>query len=121
MGSAVHLGLIDMDRVFNVETRINVASSIVLSTVMAAFAGVAGYLAIVMSGGSTSLWRLVSVSLLSGTLAGVLLALMTVGIILFAVKRGLDPDNITGPVLATMGDLVTMVCLFGSAILIGGI
>jgi len=33
-------------------------------------------------------------------------------------KRGYDPDNITGPALATFGDVVTMLCIFGSAFMI---
>jgi cation transporter-like permease len=43
---------------------------------------------------------------------------MTIAIIYLVFKRGYDPDNITGPALATFGDIVTMACIFGSGLLI---
>ena len=46
---------------------------------------------------------------------------MAIGIIYLVFKRGYDPDNITGPALATFGDMVTMLCIFGSAVLVEGI
>jgi len=48
----------------------------------------------------------------------VILTMMTVVIIYTVFKRGYDPDNITGPALATFGDIVTMLCIFGSAIIV---
>ena len=46
------------------------------------------------------------------------LAIIIAFIIFIVFKRGYDPDNITGPALATFGDIVTMFCIFGSAIIV---
>ena len=43
---------------------------------------------------------------------------MTVGIIFLVFKRGYDPDNITGPALATFGDIITICCIFFVASLV---
>ena len=47
-----------------------------------------------------------------------MLVFLTVGIVIFTFRRGLDPDNITGPALATIGDLITLVVLFGVTVFI---
>ena len=62
--------------------------------------------------------KLISIVLLAGILSAVILTFMTIIIIFFVFKRGYDPDNITGPALATFGDIVTMFCILGSAFLI---
>jgi mgtE-like transporter len=56
--------------------------------------------------------------IIAGIISALILTLMTIGIIYLVFKRGYDPDNITGPALATFGDMVTMACIFGSAILV---
>ena len=62
--------------------------------------------------------KLISIVLLAGVISAIILTLMTIVIIFIVFKRGYDPDNITGPALATFGDIVTMFCIFGSAILV---
>ena len=58
---------------------------------------------------------------LAGTVSGIVLTFLTVFIIYLVFRQGYDPDNITGPALATFGDIVTMLAIFGSAIILGGI
>ena len=48
-----------------------------------------------------------------------MLTFLTVIIIYYVFKRGYDPDNITGPALSTVGDIITMLALFVSASLMG--
>ncbi|RLF31290.1 MAG: divalent cation transporter, partial [Thermoplasmata archaeon] len=55
---------------------------------------------------------------LAGLISALILTLLTVSIIYIVFKRGYDPDNITGPALATFGDIVTTLCIFGSALLV---
>jgi len=56
--------------------------------------------------------------LIAGIISAFILTLLTIGIIFIVFKRGYDPDNITGPALATFGDIVTMFCIFGSAVVV---
>ena len=59
--------------------------------------------------------------LIAGVISAIILTLITIGIIYLVFKRGYDPDNITGPALATFGDIITMLCIFGSALLFVGV
>ena len=65
--------------------------------------------------------KLIAIVLLAGVVSAVILTLLTIGIIFLVFKRGYDPDNITGPALATFGDVVTMVCIFGIAVFVEGV
>jgi len=56
--------------------------------------------------------KIIVIVLIAGIISAVILTLMTIGIIYLVFKRGYDPDNITGPALATFGDVVTMLCIF---------
>ena len=121
LGSAAHLGLIDVKKVFNKETKENVKASVVTSVGTALLLGFLGWLTSTALGYNANALILITVTLIAGTLAGLILALATVGIVIVAFKRGLDPDNITGPFLATFGDVVTVFCLLGAVILVGGV
>ena len=119
LGSAVHMGLIPPDNIWNVETKENVVASLGLGIIMAVVAGVLAHVTCVLLGlPSIGIIKLVGIALLSGIIAGSILALLTVGIIILSFKRGYDPDNITAPLLATGGDIITLGTIFSIAYLI---
>ena len=119
LGSAYHLGIIDAENMWNDELKQNIIGSLVLSFLISIIIGILAY-------GTTILFfdihpdplKLISIVLLAGIISAIILTLMTIVIIFIVFKRGYDPDNITGPALATFGDIVTMFCIFGSAILV---
>jgi mgtE-like transporter len=114
--------LISPDDFWNAELRENVKSSIILSVSMAFIAGILAFLtSIIVNKPSVSFLKIVLIAVIAGSIAGLVLAFITVLIIIYAFKRGLDPDNITGPSLATIGDLITFACIFGAAVIIGGV
>lgn len=119
LGSAAHMGLISAKDFWNDEMKENVKASLILSILMSFIAGILAFLATSIWGRSS--WKIVPIAVLAGSLAGLLLAFITIGIIMYSFKKGLDPDNVTGPSLSTFGDMITLVCIFGMAILIGGI
>ncbi|MDI6916291.1 MAG: magnesium transporter [Thermoplasmatales archaeon] len=121
LGSAAHLGLIDVKKVFNKETKENVKASMVLSVVCALFLGFLAWLTSSALGYHVNVLALIIVTVIAGTLAGLILAFITVGIVIVAFRKGLDPDNITGPFLTTIGDIITVICLLGTVMLVGGI
>lgn len=59
------------------------------------------------------------VSVFTGVTAALILVFLTFSIIAFSMKFNIDPDNITGPILTTAGDVVTLIILFGYANLFG--
>jgi mgtE-like transporter len=119
LGSAAHMGLISSNSFWNDEMKENVKASLILSVVMSLVAGLLAY-GTTMALGKSSL-KIIAIAVISGSLAGVILAFITIAIILYAFRRGLDPDNVTGPSLSTFGDLITLGCIFGVAFFIGGI
>jgi len=118
LGSAYHLGVIDADNLWNDELKQNIIGSLILSFVVSIIVGILAYATTLLFFNITpDLVKLVAIVLLAGVVSAVILTLMTVVIIYAVFKRGYDPDNITGPALATFGDIVTMLCIFGSAII----
>ena len=120
LGSAYHLGIIDADNLWNEELKQNILGSFVLSFLVAIIIGVLAYVTSILP--PINVYpdpvKLISIVLIAGVISTVILTLLTIGIIYLVFKRGYDPDNITGPALATFGDVITIFCIFGSAILV---
>lgn len=115
LGSAAHMGLLGGDR-WRDEIVENVAAGLTLSAAMSAVAAGLGYLttfALGLDPGDPV--GLLVVSVAAGLTSGLLLAGVTVATVLVAHRRGLDPDNVTSPILATVGDIVTLALLFAFA------
>jgi len=122
LGSAYHLGVIDADNLWNEELKQNIIGSLVLSFFISIIVGVLAYVTTVFFFKiNPDPVKLIVIVLIAGIVSAVILTLMTVVIIYAVFKRGYDPDNTTGPALATFGDIVTMFCIFGSAVLVEGI
>jgi len=117
LGSAYHLGSIDAGNMWNEELRQNIIGSLVLSFLLSLIIGVLAYVTSLLLNVQPDPVKLITIVLLAGVISGVILTLLTVIIVYLVFRRGYDPDNITGPALATFGDIVTMFCIFGSAVL----
>ena len=118
LGSAYHLGIIDAENLWNDELKQNVIGSLMLSFLVSMIIGVLAYLTSILMHVYPNPVKLISIVLIAGIISGIILTLLTIVIIYLVFKRGYDPDNITGPALATFGDMVTMLCIFGSAVLV---
>jgi len=121
LGSAYHLGVIDAENLWNFELKQNIMGSIVLSVLMSLIIGVLAYVSSIILNVYPDPLKLIAIVVLAGILSGLILTFLTIIIIYIVFKRGYNPDNITGPALATFGDVFSMLCIFGSAIIIGGI
>jgi mgtE-like transporter len=121
LGSAYHLGIIDAENLWNEELKQNLFGAITLSLIMSIIIGFLAYGSSLILNVHPNPFQLIVIVIIAGVISGLILMLLTIIIIYFVFKRGYDPDNITGPALATFGDVITMLCIFGSAILIGGI
>jgi len=121
LGSAYHLGVINKDNLYNDDLKQNILGSLILSVTMSFLIGFLAYITSIFMGVKPDAILLILIVLIAGILSAFILTLLTIIIIFFVFKRGWDPDNITGPALATFGDIITMACIFGSAIFVGGI
>ena len=121
LGSAYHLGIIDEKNMWNVDLKQNIIGSLFLSFFMSVIIGVLAFGFSLGFHVYPDPLILISIVILAGGISGVILTFLTVFIIYLVFRRGYDPDNITGPALATFGDVVTMLCIFGSALFVGGL
>ncbi|MFQ5552281.1 MAG: magnesium transporter [Thermoplasmata archaeon] len=122
MGSAIHMGLIERGNLWNEEARQGVLAAVFLSLTLSALTGVLGHFTTVLLGlPSAGLGTLVLIAIVAGTVAGLLQVAVTFAVLILAFRRGLDPDNVTTPTLATVGDVLTVLLLFLVALLVGGI
>ena len=118
LGSAYHLGVIDANNLWNQELKQNILGSLILSFFVAIIIGILSYVTSIIMNVYPNPLKIISIVVIAGVISGIILNLLTIVIIYLVFKRGYDPDNITGPALATFGDIVTMLCLFGSALLV---
>lgn len=119
IGSAYHLGVINSDNLWSDDLKQNIIGSLVLSLLVSILVGVLAFVTTVLFfNKNPDAVHLILIVLIAGFVSAVILSLMTVFIIFIVFRRGYDPDNITGPALATFGDIITMLCIFGSAILV---
>ena len=122
LGSALHLGFVGWDKGLNSDLRANIQSALLLSMLTATFIGTIAYLINQYLGLPTiSVFGLVLISFLSGTLAAVTQISITVVVSFTSFSRGIDPDNVTIPIMATVGDILGITYLFIIAVLLGGV
>ncbi|MDX1611514.1 MAG: magnesium transporter, partial [Candidatus Thermoplasmatota archaeon] len=89
--------------------RTNVLASLALSVIIGAAVGAMGWAASLAVGlPAVSLWVFLLVAVSTGLISGFFLAVITLIIVLQATRRGLDPDNVTGPLLTTFGAVTTL-------------
>lgn len=113
LGTALHTGILEPKFSMSNELKINVASSLILSLIASATIGVIASLISLLFGISAiNFITLIIVAVAAGFISGVILAVLTVAVSIFSYIRGWDPDNITAPLMATLGDLITMVSIF---------
>jgi mgtE-like transporter len=118
LGSAYHLGIINADNLWNDELKQNLIGSFILNLFITVFIGLLAYVSSILIGVYPNPFKLISIVILSAIISGIILMMMTIAIIYLVFKRGYNPDNITGPTLATFGDMITISCISFSALFI---
>ncbi|MFX0096168.1 MAG: magnesium transporter [Candidatus Hodarchaeota archaeon] len=109
LGSAIHVGVIDWKLGFNDDLKENVKSSLLLGFVVAfVLACLAFFVSSLVGLSGLSLLGFVLIALLTAFFSGITQIAITVLVALYSAHKGLDPDNITIPVLATLGDVFTV-------------
>lgn len=123
LGSAMHLGLLDeglTSDITNENFKGTMSLSVFVSLMIPLFLFLTSmFLPITISPKAIMVIALISIT--TGVTSAVVLLLVTFGIIWFSIKFNIDPDNISGPVLTTVGDIATLIILFGFAALFGGL
>ena len=96
----------------------NVYSSLIQTVVMAAVIAFFAMLGGVFLGNQTiGFIHLFFISLFASLVAAIGLILTTILVAIFSFKKGLDPDNVSSPLIASVGDILNVASLFAIGIL----
>lgn len=115
IGTAMHMGTFQMSFRRGTVLRANIDSTICLTlTLSVAMGAVTWAVATYMFNGTYSIWDFVFISSLGGLLSGLIVMMFNVLIAKEGYKRDWDVDNITAPLIAAIGDIVTMPLIFFS-------
>ncbi len=121
LGTLTRFGLIPRDRWVSPLVWHNVTASLVLGVVLAFVAAALAHIVTVAAGlPSAGILRLGAIAVSAGLLSGVVMGGVAIVTMRIAFRRGLDLDNVAGPVLMTMSDVFTLLSLFAMALLFGG-
>ena len=115
LSSGLHQGVITPQLTLDRRIVNAIVASFVNGIIISVFIAVITYLVLLVSGTDGYLAQLVGIMLVAGGLSAVLMLSVLVVVVFVGYRRGLDPDNLIGPVVTTLGDV------FGVAFLLVGI
>ena len=119
LGTALHTGVIEPKLSMSAELKVNIISTIILSFLASTTIGILSVGVGALFGiQSINVLGILAIAIIAGVVSGIILAAITVVVSIVAYFRGWDPDNVTAPLMATVGDLLTMVSIFLAAFLV---
>lgn len=112
MSTALHVGEISRLERSPVITG-NIAASVFLTLTVSFLLGILSRVtAFIFGFASISLVDLVVISVTGGLISSGFILVFTLFVSIQSFSRGWDPDNITAPLITSVGDLITLPCLF---------
>jgi len=117
LGSAAHMGLITPKKMFNRELFENVKGTMILALLMSVITGIIASLSSYLLSlsdivATPNYMAIMFIAIIATFFTSIILIGFTISIVYIAFKKGLDPDNITGPTLATLGDFIALIGIF---------
>lgn len=123
LGTGLNAGLIRPRLKLSAEIKANLASALILSVIASVTIGIFSFVVNMLMetftiNATQLLIQLIAIAVIAGFISGLILASLTVVVAIFTFKHGWDPDNITAPLMATIGDFVTIACIFLAVFLV---
>jgi mgtE-like transporter len=119
ISTGLHQGLIEPR--FEREGRLvnAVVASFVNGVTVSVFIGAMSWLILRALGReSAALGELVGVTLVAGLLTSVVMIVGLLALVFAGYKRGIDPDNLVGPIVTTLGDMFGVVFLYVGVVVV---
>lgn len=110
LGSALHLGTLKPKLKNTGLLRDNILAVIFLAVIVSTFLGILAYLLTLFAFG-INFPNIILISLIAGLIANLIQMPVTVITSFYLYSKGRDPDNIMGPYITTLGDVVSVVSL----------
>ena len=116
IATGLHLGIVKPRFVINRNVNNAIAAALINSTVISIVIAVIAYGVLLVLGLETiPVWALAVISLLAGMISGFILTGVAILITFSSFRRGIDPDNLVGPVVTVTGDIFSIFALLFSA------
>ena len=105
LSTGLHQGLIEPR--FELDRRLTnaIVASFLNGMSVSVFIAVITHLALLMFGDQGSLLELLGIMVVAGFLSAVLMISVLITVVFLGYRRGLNPDNVIGPVVTTLGDV----------------
>ncbi len=118
LGSKLHLGDIEPHFKQNRELKVQLlASGIQLVLLSLAIPLVGIVIGVIFSMEMAGVHELLFISIIAAVISGFLMFCISFGITFAAFRKGWDPDNVSAPIIASAGDILTIPILFFCAYL----
>ena len=123
LSTNLHIGMISPKFDFsNSQLNDNIVSSFVLTLILSLFlAVIAKLFCIVFNFESISFIDFIFISIIAGVISNIIMLPITMFISFRSFKRGWDPDNITTPIIAAVGDLFTLPTIILAVLLLSSL
>jgi mgtE-like transporter len=119
LGSSIHSGLFSVSKDRAGVLFQNAYAAALLTVVTAAVMGILARAIAALLGISTvSVWDFVAIALVGGVLSSAVVLAFTVYLSIVSFKRSWDLDSVGAVLVTTVGDLVTLPCLFLASFLV---
>ena len=119
LSTNLHIGIVSPKFELSEELNNNIISSFVLTLVLSLFlAIIAKIFCIVFNFESISLIDFILISIIAGVVSNIIMLPLTMFISFKSFRRGWDPDNVTTPIIAAVGDLFTLPAIIFSVIIL---
>lgn len=119
ISSGLHQGIIEPRLTFDRRLVNAVVASFVNGMVVSVFIAFVSYLVLFAIGERGSLLELVGIMLVAGFLSAILMLSVLVSVVFVGFRRGLDPDNVIGPIVTTLGDVFGVLFLLVGIYVVG--
>lgn len=119
LSTNLHIGIVSPKFELSEQLNNNIISSFVLTLVLSLFlAIIAKIFCIIFNFESISLIDFILISIIAGVVSNIIMLPLTMLISFKSFKHGWDPDNITTPIIAAVGDLFTLPAIIFSVIIL---
>ena len=111
LSTNLHIGIISPEFEFSEQLNYNIYSSFVLTMVLSIIAKI---LCILLHQPSMSLIDFMLICVFAGIISNLIMLPITMFVSFKSYEHGWDPDNITSPIIAAFGDLLTLPAIIAS-------
>jgi mgtE-like transporter len=121
LSTGLHQGVIEPRFRLDRRLRNAILASFINGMTVSVFIAVVTYLWLTLLGTEGNLLQLVGVMVVAGGLSAVLMISVLIAVIFVGYRRGLDPDNVIGPVVTTLGDVFGVFFLLVGIYVVGAV